>query len=141
MFALRYLQQTNWKNSKYLTAANLNEYVCHRKGASHDEKSLQLLKGTILLLEAALPSGAIEYWPANAALLWSNFVKNAQGPEILLKCVLLLEDAISPDYMKPQAFQLLAALPRQWRAMGEASISSVALRVAVLDHSLIYNAA
>jgi hypothetical protein len=138
MFALQSLQQTNWKTSKYLSSTDIHEYVNPRPGASHDEKSLLLLKGSILLIEAALPTGAIEYWPTHAALLWSNFVKNAQGPESLLKCVLLLEDAISPEYMKPQATQLLSALPRQWRAMGEASVSSVALRVAVLDHSLDY---
>ena len=139
MFALQSLQQSNWKTSKYFSLADLHEYTTPRPGASYEEQSLQLLKGSILLIEAALPKRAIEYWPAHAALLWSNFVKNAKGPESLLKCVLLLEDAISPEYLKPQATQLMSALPRQWRAMGEASVSSVALRVAVLDQSLKYS--
>ncbi|KAL7511584.1 hypothetical protein ACHAXN_008574 [Cyclotella atomus] len=136
MFAFKSLQQTNWKSSKYLAFTDLYEYVSPRQGASHDEQSLLILKGSILLIEAALPTGAIEYWPDHAALLWSNFVKIAKGPESLLRCILLLEDAISPAFMKPQATQLLSALTRPWRAMGEASVSSVALRVAVLDHSL-----
>lgn len=139
MFAMQSLQATNWKNAKYLAPSDLLEFAHPRSDASHDEKSLLLLKGSILLIEAALPKGAIEYWPAHAALLWSKFVKDAQGPESLLKCVLLLEDAISPKFMRAQATQLLSALPRQWRAMGEASISSVALRVAVLDHILKYS--
>jgi hypothetical protein len=138
MFAFKSLQQTNWKSSKYLAFTDLYEYVSPRQGASHDEQSLLILKGSILLIEAALPTGAIEYWPDHAALLWSNFVKIAKGPESLLRCILLLEDAISPAFMKPQATQLLSALTRPWRAMGEASVSSVALRVAVLDHSLKY---
>lgn len=138
MFALQSLQQTNWKSSKYLEPTDLYEYTIPRPGASHDEQSLLILKGSILLIEAALPTGAIEYWTDHAALLWSKFVKTAKGPESLLKCVLLLEDAISPRFMKPQATQLMSALTRPWRAMGEASISSVALRVAVLDHSIKY---
>jgi hypothetical protein len=141
MFALTSLEQTNWKNSKYLAPEDLHEFVCTRAGASHEERSLMLVKGSILLVEAALPAGAIEYWPSSAALLWRNFVRNAIGPESLLKCVLLLEDAISPEFLRPQATQMSSALPRQWRAMGEASVSSVALRVAVLDHSLKYSKA
>ena len=138
MFALKHLKQTNWKNSDHLTIRDLHTFV-ERPGAFHDEKSLSLLKGSILSIEAALPRGAIEYWPDHAALLWSNFVKNARGPESLLKCVLLLEDAISPKYIKAEGTQMFAALPRQFRAMGEASVHSVALRVAVLDQSLNYS--
>jgi hypothetical protein len=139
MFAMRSLQQKNGRKANHLVAADFYGCACTRPGASHDERFLAFLKGAILLIEAALPFGAIEYWPTHAALLWRNFVKNAQGPESLLKCMLLLEDAISPDFLRPQSGQLVAALPRQWRAMGEASLSGVALRVAVLDHSLKYS--
>ena len=139
MFAMRSFQQKIGKKANQLVAADIYGCTRTRPGASHDERFLAFLKGAILLIEAALPFGAIEYWPTHAALIWRNFVKNAQGPENLLKCMLLLEDAISPDFLRPQSGQLVAALPRQWRAMGEASLAGVALRVAVLDHSLKYS--
>ena len=139
MLAMKNLQLKDVKKGNELVISDIFESAYVRPGASHDERGFALLKGAVLLVEAALPSGAIEYWPKHAALLWRNLVKNAQGPESLLKCVLLLEDAISPDFMRPQSVQVMAALPRQWRAMGEASISSVALRLAVLDQSVKYS--
>ena len=51
---------------------------------------------------------------------------------------LVLEDAISPEWYHEQATQLYAAIPTQFRAMGEASLSAIALRVSILDRCLKY---
>jgi hypothetical protein len=55
-----------------------------------------------------------------------------------MRCILVLEDAISPEWYHEQATQLYAAIPKQFRAMGGASLSAIALRVSILDRCLKY---
>ena len=143
MFAYQFLNAKKRARSTPATKTDIFETAFARPSASQDEKLLGLLKGAVLLIEAALPRGSVGSskngsWDHEAAAAWRNFVKDAQGPESLMKCVLLLEDAISPDWFHSQATQLYASLPKQWRAMGEASLSGIALRVSVLDRCLKY---
>jgi hypothetical protein len=143
MFAYKFLNAKKRARSTPVSTTELFECTYTRPSASHDEKLLGLLKGAILIIEAALPRGSLGVssngsWNPHAAALWRNFVKDAQGPESLMKCVLLLENAISPLWLHSQATQLYASIPTQWRAMGEASLSAIALRVAVLDRCLKY---
>merc|ERR1711971_81427 len=139
MFAYQYLHAKKRARSPQATKVDVFESAITRPSASQDEKLLGQLKGAILLIEAALPRGSVGsktpngLWDAEGAALWRNFVKDAQGPESLMKCVLLLEDTISNDWFHSQATQLYASVPKQWRAMSEASLSSVALRVSILD--------
>lgn len=139
MFAYKFLNAKKRARSTPVSKAELFECSFTRPSASHDEKLLGLLKGAILLIEAALPRGAVNgVWNPQAAALWRNFVKDAQGPESLMKCVLLLENVISPFWLHSQATQLYSSIPTQWRAMGEASLSAIALRVGILDRCLKY---
>jgi hypothetical protein len=143
MFAYKFLNAKKRARSTPASKADLFECTFTRSSASHDEKFLGLLKGAMLLIEVALPRGSLGIsgrgsWNPQAAALWRNFVKDAQGPESLMKCLLLLENAISPAWLHSQATQLFASIPTQWRAMGEASLSAIALRVAILDRCLKY---
>ena len=143
MFAYKFLNAKKRARSTPASNIEIFESAFTRPSASRDEKLLGLLKGAILLIEAALPRGSVGSsatvsWNTQAAALWRNLVKDAQWPGSLMKCVLLLEDAISPDWLHSQATQLYAAVPKQWRAMGEASLSAIALRVSVLDRCLKY---
>ena len=113
------------------------------KHGSHDEKLLGLLKGALLMIEAALPRGSVAtdedgHWNPESAALWRSLVKSSLGPETLMRCILVLEDAISPEWYHEQATQLYAAIPTQFRAMGEASLSAIALRISILDRCLKY---
>lgn len=144
MFAFQFLNVKKRARATPASKVELFECAFTRPSASHDEKVLGLLKGAILLIEAALPRGSIGSsgsgpWNQNSAALWRNLVKDAQGPESLMKCVLLLEDAISPDWLHSQATQLYASVPKQWRATGEASLSAIALRISILDRCLKYS--
>ena len=143
LFAFQFLNAKKRARSDHPLKTDIFETAFARPSASPDEKLLGLLKGAILLIEAALPRGSIGpsflgAWNPESAALWRNLVKDAEGPESLIKCVLLLEDAINPDWLHSQATQLYAALPTKWRAVGEASLSSIALRVSVLDRCLKY---
>jgi hypothetical protein len=143
MFAYQFLNTKKRARSTPATKTEIFECAFTRPYASYNEKLLGQLKGAILLIESALPRGSIGSsrngsWTPESAALWRNFVKDAQGPESLMRCVLLLEDAINPDWLHSQATQLYACIPKQFRAMGEASLSSIALRVSVLDRCLKY---
>lgn len=145
MFAYNYLNAKKRARSTPASKSEIFGNAFKRQRASCDENLLGLLKGAILLIEAALPRGSImcqgkafRSWNSEIATLWCNLVKDARGPESLMKCVLLLEDAISPDWLHSQATQLYAAVPKPWRAMGEASLPAIALRVSILDRCLKY---
>jgi len=143
MFAYKFLNAKKRARSTPASKNEIFESAFTRPSASRDEELLGLLKGAILIIESALPRGSVGSstngsWNPQAAALWRNLVKDAQGPESLMRCILLLEDAISPDWLHAQAAQLYSAVPKQWRAMGEASLPAIALRVSVLDRCLKY---
>jgi len=143
MFAYKFLNAKKRARSTPASKSEIFESTFTRPSASRDEQLLGLLKGAILIIEAALPRGSVgsstnRSWNPQAAALWRNLVKDAQGPETLMRCVLLLEDVISPDWLHAQAAQLYSAVPKQWRAMGEASLPAIALRISVLDRCLKY---
>lgn len=141
MFAFDFMDAKKRARSTPVCKTELFDSAVTRQSASHDEKFLGVLKGAILTIEAALPRGSIgsHHWNAQSAALWRNLVKDAQGPESLMKCVLLLEDAISPDWLHSQATQLYSAVPKQWRASKEASLPAIALRISVLDRTIKYS--
>jgi hypothetical protein len=143
MFAYQFLNAKKRARSTSVSKTDLFECAITRPGSSHGEILLGQLKSAILLIESALPRGSVGYsgngsWTPESAAFWRNFVKDAQGPESLMRCVLLLEDAINPDWLHSQATQLYACIPKQFRAVGEASLSSIALRVTILDRCLKY---
>ena len=143
MFAFQYLNAKKRARSTSATKTEIFECALPRQCASHREMLLGHLKSALLLIESALPRGSVGSsgngsWTAESAALWRNFVKDAQGPESLMRCVLLLEDAINPDWLHSQATQLYACIPKQYRAMSEVSLPSIALRVSILDRCLKY---
>ena len=65
-------------------------------------------------------------------------VKEAQGPATLMRLVIYLQDMISEDWMKESVAHLLSCLPHRWKAIGEATTSALAIRIAVLDRTVKY---
>ena len=143
MFALKFVNAKNRVRTTPSSVSEIYQCVYVSPSASHDERFLGLLKGAILLIEVALPLGSVDSsesgrWNPHSAALWRNLVKSSSGPESLMKCVLLLEDVISPDWLHRQASHLFSAIPKQWRAICDASLPSIALRVSLLDNGLKY---
>ena len=113
-------------------------------GISSNEKSLALLKAALLLIESALPIGSVDRhvngaWNAGFASSWRKYVEETESPSTLMGCVVLLEDSLSDKWMKPHAFHLLSCLPRHWKAVSDASLSSLYLRLWLLDSSISYD--
>ena len=100
-------------------------------------------KAAILAIEAALPIGSIDatetgQWRPDYASNWRSLVEHADGPARLMACVILLEDAIGPEWIKEDIGHLRTTLPARWKAIGEASPSSLIVRIMLLDRSIMY---
>jgi len=106
-------------------------------------RTLGLMKAALFAIEAALPVGCIDNrdsgpWRRPFAEKWKRMVLDAEGPEILTRCTILLEDTISPEWIKEEIGHLRSCLPAKWKGTGEASSSALALRVILLDRSIMY---
>ena len=144
LFANSFLNGKKRARGSHVVPNEIFETATPRPGSSNDEKMLGELKSALLLIEASLPRGSVGLslygsWSPQAATAWHNLVKDALGPETLMKLVLVLEEAISNDWKHAQATQLYGSLPKLWRAQTEASLPSVALRVSVLDRCVKYS--
>ena len=111
---------------------------------SSEEKTLGLMKAALFAIEAALPVGSIDNrdsgpWRKPFSKQWKLMVKQADGPELLTRLTIILEDTISPDWIKEDIGHLRTCLPARWKATGEASASALALRVILLDRSIMYD--
>jgi len=123
---------------------NFSKVATLYPGATPEEKLLATLRSAILLVEAALPIGAVDgsvegNWKPDIASSWRSMVATATFPGTLIGCLILLENVISSDWLRPNAEHLLSSLPRPWKAVNEASVSSIALRLWVLDSGVKYS--
>ena len=124
---------------------NFADVISVGPGASAEDEAVGKTKAALLLIEAALPKGAIDaskssVWTSDAAAAWRTMIRDAKGPGSLMGCLLLLETSILEDFFYPQAFYLLQCLHTHWKAMKDASYSNIALRIAVLDRAINYDA-
>lgn len=113
-------------------------------GAAPQEKYFALLKAAILIIESALPVGAVDVntkgsWNPAFATSWRSFVEETKDPVTLMGCLVMLEDAISEKWMTSLPFHLLSCLPRHWKAVSDANVSSLSLRIKLLDSALKYD--
>jgi hypothetical protein len=111
--------------------------------ASTDCRTFAVLKAAVLLIEAALPEGAIDttskgLWKPSVAQQWRVMVEKADSPSSLLRLVILLEDSITEEWFKTDVGHLRACLPNRWKALNEASVASLAIRIILLDRGLDY---
>lgn len=142
MFARAFLHKRNRSRGP----AELPDFMEVSKvdtGASPDDKALASLKAALLLVEAALPLGAVDIsesgpWRPDLSMRWRLMVQNARGPSSLMRCMILMEDALSPEWLDEQVGHLLSCLPIRWKAVAEASTSSLALRIFLIDQGIKY---
>ncbi|CAB9519085.1 specific demethylase 5C [Seminavis robusta] len=110
---------------------------------SADEKTFAVLKAGVLMIESALPIGSIDVtskgpWKPSVAQQWRLLVERAESPSDLLRLVILLEDNITEEWFKTDVGHIRACLPNRWKALSEASVASLAVRIILLDRGLDY---
>jgi hypothetical protein len=121
--------------------ARIAHPVSHNPSLS--ERTFATVKAALLAVEAALPVGCIDTrdtgpWRRDFATRWRNIVIDVVGPAALMQCIIVLEDAISEDWMKEDVGHLRSCLPARWKAIMEASAASLAVRVILLDRAIHY---
>jgi hypothetical protein len=117
--------------------------VATKGKAKSDERRLSMMKAALLAIEAAVPVGGIHNtstgsWRPEYARQWRRMVKEAEGPATLMRLVIYLEDMVSDGWKKESVGHLLSCLPHRWKAIGEATTSGIAIRIAVLDRTVKY---
>lgn len=111
--------------------------------ASSNARIFAAMKAAILAIEAALPIGSVDNtgkgpWRSDLAEQWRRKVFQSNGPYDLMRCVLSLEESISEEWIRPDLGHLRMGLPLRAKALEEATPSSLAIRVLLLDRSLAY---
>lgn len=98
--------------------------------ATFEDKAIQELKAALLLVEVALPNGSLKaVWKVHTAQYWRSMLSKSTTPGNVMGCLVLLENAISKDWLRPNCEHLISCLPRHWKSINEASVSSIALRL------------
>lgn len=64
----------------------------------------------------------------------------ASGPTDLTKCVIVLESALDGNWVRETSAKLIGQLPTNYKAIQSANVSSVAIRIYMLDKALKYGA-
>lgn len=111
--------------------------------ASTDDRTFAAMKAAILLIEAALPMGAVDNtskgpWRPEIAQQWRLTVQGAEDAATLMRCVILLEDTITEEWYKTDVGHLRSCLPDRWKALAEASAAALAVRIILLDRGILY---
>lgn len=111
--------------------------------ATAQEKTFARCKASLLAIESALPIGSVDntskgLWNPSLASQWRLAVLQSQDAWNLMRCCIVLEDAIDPEWVSEGIALLLSVLPGRWRALLEATPSSLAIRIILLDRGLLY---
>jgi hypothetical protein len=110
---------------------------------SSNARTFGAMKAALLAIEAALPLGSVDHtesglWRLDFAQKWRQIVQKAKGPATLMRCVIILEDTITEEWLKEDVGHLRSCLPSRWRALDEASSSALAIRIILLDRAIKY---
>lgn len=103
--------------------------------------SLAPLRAALLSIEAALPLGSVDpaNWSPDVSARWRAEVEAADDPPTLAGKAVLLESVVSEKWIRPSSQRALSCLPRHWKAVSEASASSLSLRIRLLDGGILYD--
>jgi len=110
------------------------------------EKQLAKLRATLLVIEAAMPEGAVRSegkkasWIPSIAAQWRKNVEVADGPSALMRCVICLECALDSEWLREASLKIIANNPTHSKALQAANLSSVAIRIYLLDRGIKFGA-
>ena len=140
--AISFLNAPN--RASHVIMPNISKLSSASPGGSSEENSIALMRTAVLIIEASLPRGSVDTsengtWKPQIASSWRDMVTKTQSPATLTGYIILLENVILKDWLRPNAQHLLSCLPRPWKAVNEATVSSVALKLFTLDRGIKYD--
>ena len=108
----------------------------------NSRSTVGLLRAGLLLVEAALPAGAVDEaedkWGDDFVVAWRESVNAAADATALMQCQIMLESAVKSAWMRPAGIKLLCCLPSRAHAMRTATCGAVAVRLWALDSGIRY---
>ncbi|RYH25189.1 hypothetical protein EON65_15910 [archaeon] len=112
-------------------------------GFSSCLSSLEQIRAAMLIIEAALPCGAVDdsedRWADDFVIAWREAVMTASDPVSLMQCQILLEYGIRTSWLKPTGLKLFSCLPSRAQSLKQATYGMVAIRVWLLDMTIKYD--
>ena len=129
---------------KHVMERNTSRDLCWSR-----DQTLASLKASLLLIETAFPIKLVDtspkgHWRSIRAEGWRMKVKKARGPSALMECVIMLEDVLTRAQKTPamtlSGQHLLFCQPKFWKAIADATLSSVAMRTFLLDNAIKFYA-
>jgi len=145
----RCLQAFTWINSPGRASARNPASYSVLTGTHTDMKfrgspTLLLVKKAMLLVEAALPIGALdksdEKWGRKQfGQAWREAVMSAPDAATLMPCQLLLEFSIKQQWVRMNNTRGFSLLPCRAFALRHATVGMVAMRLYALDHMIKYD--
>lgn len=106
------------------------------------ESAISQLRTAMLMVEAALPYGAIDdsddRWGEDFVVPWREAVAVASDAISLMQCQLMLEYGIRTSWLKPAGLKMFSCLPSRVQCARNATCGLVAIRVWVLDMTIKY---
>lgn len=131
-----------FRNRGFLSPPNLQKISNPPPSATLEEIELQRLKASLLLVETSLPNGSLKVvWKPKTAEYWRSMVKASRTAGNLMGCLVLLENALSKEWMRSNGEHLLSCLPRHWKCINEATTALISLRLHTLDRGIKYGVA
>ena len=107
------------------------------------ESAVSQLRTAMLMIEAALPFGAIDdsddRWGEDFVVPWREAVAVASDAISLMQCQLMLEYGIRTSWLKPAGLKMFSCLPSRVQCARNATCGLVAIRVWVLDMTIKYD--
>lgn len=110
---------------------------------SDSNNVLGVLKIAMAMIEGSLPAGAIDEsedrWADNFVIAWRESLASSNDPYSLMQCQIMLEYGIRTAWYKKNGLKMMSLMPSRAHALRNATYSSVALRIWILDQSILYD--
>mmetsp|Transcript_26287 Transcript_26287/g.33111 ORF Transcript_26287/g.33111 Transcript_26287/m.33111 type:complete len:587 (+) Transcript_26287:348-2108(+) len=138
--ALSYLQD-NLIASHFLSAPHRYFRLtrCQLEAMTGQTSESLELRAALILIEAALPSGAKYNWSAQKGMQRVSLIRRAWEPTQLLECIIMLEDELRPGWLADHWLDTRTHLPSRTHVLRFPSFSLAALFIFTLDSCLDYD--
>ena len=96
------------------------------------------VRTAILLVEAALPTGAKVFWSDASSRIRTRQLEEASTPIQLIELVLMLEDELSTSCLHTHWFAIRSCVPTRTHLLQHPTCSWAAILIGLLDRAIMY---
>lgn len=127
----------------YINAPHRHSVKASQLAYSSVSTSIEIIRMGMLMIEAALPVGAVDdsedRWADDFVMAWREAVVSATDASLLMQAMVMLEYGIRTPWLVSQGLKLMSCLPSRIHALRNATIGLVALKLWTLDQCIKYD--